>query len=563
MLESLRIRDLGLIKEAEIDFKSGFVAITGETGAGKTLLLDAVRILRGEKPNVIGIQPNDVTVDAAISIASDELLEHINEIGIPLDDQVLLISRTFPNSGRSKTAIGGRPFPSSVLEDISEKWLAIHGQHDSLRLLKPQTHRELLDSFGGSSHKSVLENFTNVYTVWRQSVLELNKVEKSRKQLLADAENIKADLAIFDSLAIREGIVEDVSQAVERVGRKEEFRFGLETALNAIQNDEYPVSGALRSAKSALDKLKTDAELARIAAKIAELSSELGVLESDLQGQLANLDSEDENLDSLMMKQRQIKSLLLRHGPDESDLLEWSQTARRQLALIDPDGVELKALQEQVKKNETLARKSAEELSDSRKKIAKAFEEAVTTEIRELAMPNANFAVEISNLEINETGQDKIEFVFSANPGLKMQSVASAASGGELSRVMLALEVVLMSSSSPSVLIFDEVDAGVAGAAAITVGQKLQKLSQHSQVLVVTHLPQIAAFADQHIHVSKSTDGFVTQTSISTLQQEERISELSRMLAGLEGSQSATEHAKELLAMTMEYKSEKPSESLF
>ncbi|MEN9693034.1 MAG: hypothetical protein RLZZ330_678 [Actinomycetota bacterium] len=563
MLESLRIRDLGLIKEAEIDFKSGFVAITGETGAGKTLLLDAVRILRGEKPNVVGIQPSDVTVDAAISIATDELIDHITEIGVQLEDKMLLVSRTFPHSGRSKTVLGGRPFPSSVLEDISEKWLAIHGQHDSLRLLKPQTHRELLDSFGDSHHKSVLVNFSKAYAIWRQTVLELTKVEKSRKQLLADAENIKADLAIFDSLAIREGIVEEISQTVERVGRKEEFRFALETALVAIQNEEFPVNSALRNAKSALDKLKNDTEMARMASKIAELSSELGILESDLQGQLTILDSEDEDLDSLMMKQRQIKSLLLRHGPEESDLLTWSQTARRQLALIDPDGVELKALQEQVKKNETEARKVSALLSDSRKEIAQAFEKAVTTEIRELAMPNATFAVDITPIEISETGQDKIEFVFSANPGLKMQSVANAASGGELSRVMLALEVVLMSSSSPSVLIFDEVDAGVAGAAAITVGKKLQKLSQHSQVLVVTHLPQIAAFADQHIHVSKSTDGFVTQTSISTLQQEERITELSRMLAGLEGSESATAHAQELLAMTMAHKSEKPTESLF
>ena len=557
MLESLRIRDLGLIKEAEIEFSSGFVAITGETGAGKTLLLDAVRILRGEKPSVIGIQPADVTVDATISISSANLIEHIEEIGLPLDDQLLLISRTFPSSGRAKTVLGGRPFPSSVLEDISEKWLAIHGQHDSLRLLKSQTHRELLDVFGGLNHAALVNKFTSQYAKWRQSVLELARVEKSRKQLLMDAESIKADLAIFDSLEIEQGLVEEVSQSVERVGRKEEFRFALESALTSLQNEEHPVSGAMRIAKTALEKLKSDTELSRLANRISEISTELGIIESDLQSQLTDLDSEGEDLDSLMMKQRQIKALLLRHGPEESDLIEWGQTARRQLALIDPDGVELKALQEQVKNDEIKVRKIADELSEARKKIAQDFATQVTSEIQELAMPNAKFSVEINGIELGETGQDKIEFVFSANPGLKMQSVATAASGGELSRVMLALEVVLMSTSSPSVLIFDEVDAGVAGAAAISVGKKLQKLSKHSQVLVVTHLPQIAAFADQHIHVSKASDGFVTQTSISTLSQTERITELSRMLAGLEGSESATAHAQELLEMTQNFKSGK------
>ena len=557
MLESLRIRELGLIKEAEIEFSSGFVAITGETGAGKTLLLDAVRILRGEKPSVIGIQPADVTVDATISISSADLIEHIEEIGLPLDDQLLLISRTFPSAGRAKTVLGGRPFPSSVLEDISEKWLAIHGQHDSLRLLKSQTHRELLDVFGGVNHATLFNKFTSQYAKWRQSVLELARVEKSRKQLLMDAESIKADLAIFDSLEIEQGLVEEVSQSVERVGRKEEFRFALESALTSLQNEEHPVSGAMRMAKTALEKLKSDTELSRLANKISEISTELGIIESDLQSQLTDLDSEGEDLDSLMMKQRQIKALLLRHGPEESDLIEWGQTARRQLALIDPDGVELKALQEQVKNDEIKVRKIANELSEARKEIAQDFATQVTSEIQELAMPNAKFSVEIIGIELGETGQDKIEFVFSANPGLKMQSVATAASGGELSRVMLALEVVLMSTSSPSVLIFDEVDAGVAGAAAISVGKKLQKLSKHSQVLVVTHLPQIAAFADQHIHVSKASDGFVTQTSISTLSQTERITELSRMLAGLEGSESATAHAQELLEMTQNFKSGK------
>jgi DNA repair protein RecN (Recombination protein N) len=193
-------------------------------------------------------------------------------------------------------------------------------------------------------------------------------------------------------------------------------------------------------------------------------------------------------------------------------------------------------------------------LTAIRRTTAKQFSEIVTREIRELAMPSAEFATEITKVDISEFGQDKIEFLFNANPGMKFQPIASAASGGELSRVMLALEVALLSSNSPAVLIFDEVDAGVAGAAAIAVGEKLTMLSKLSQVLVVTHLPQIAAFADQHINVSKASDGLVTQTSIKNLEDSERISEISRMLAGLEGSESATAHASELIEMAMDFK---------
>jgi DNA repair protein RecN (Recombination protein N) len=255
-----------------------------------------------------------------------------------------------------------------------------------------------------------------------------------------------------------------------------------------------------------------------------------------------------------MMRQRQIKALLLRHGPDENSLIAWANTSRRQLTLIDPEGIELKKLQERVLENEKVCRELANHLTEMRKVTAEQFSEIVTREIRELAMPSAQFATDISKTEINEFGQDKVEFLFNANPGMKFQPIASAASGGELSRVMLALEVALLSANSPAVLIFDEVDAGVAGAAAISVGEKLTMLSKLSQVLVVTHLPQIAAFADQHINVSKASDGLVTQTTIRNLEDSERISEISRMLAGLEGSQSATAHAGELIQMAQDFK---------
>ncbi len=557
MLESIRIRDLGLISQAEIEFQPGFVAITGETGAGKTLLLDAVRILKGEKPSVVGVVPDaDVTVDAAITIANENFGKYVADLGISTDDQVMLISRTFPANGRAKTAIGGRPFPASTLEDLSSFWLAIHGQHDSLRLLKPQTHREMLDLYGGEPLNTDIQSYSFAFSTWRSGLAELARLEKSRKELLANAENIKADLSVFDSLNISKGDVDEISQTVERVTRKEEFKTAISTAIQSLQSDDSSVSSSIRTARQALERLDKDSGINRIRELLKNLANEIAEIESELNSELVSLESDEDDLDALMMKQRQIKALLLRHGPNESDLIMWAEEARRQLALIDPDGQELKKLKDKVAAAEANCRGLAEKLTEHRKQVASIFSKNVTSEIRELAMPAAEFMTEVSKTELNEFGQDKIEFLFNANPGMKFQPLASAASGGELSRVMLALEVALLSANSPSVLIFDEVDAGVAGAAAIAVGEKLTKLSSKSQVLVVTHLPQIAAFADQQINVSKESNGLVTQTSIRTLDNAERIVEISRMLAGLEGSDSATAHATELLEMARSSKTQ-------
>ena len=557
MLESIRIRDLGLISQAEIEFQPGFVAITGETGAGKTLLLDAVRILKGEKPSVVGVVPDaDVTVDAAITIANENFGKYVADLGISTDDQVMLISRTFPANGRAKTAIGGRPFPASTLEDLSTFWLAIHGQHDSLRLLKPQTHREMLDLYGGEPLNTDIQSYSFAFSTWRSGLAELARLEKSRKELLANAENIKADLSVFDSLNISKGDVDEISQTVERVTRKEEFKTAISTAIQSLQSDDSSVSSSIRTARQALERLDKDSGINRIRELLKNLANEIAEIESELNSELVSLESDEDDLDALMMKQRQIKALLLRHGPNESDLIMWAEEARRQLALIDPDGQELKKLKDKVAAAEANCRGLAEKLTEHRKQVASIFSKNVTSEIRELAMPAAEFMTEVSKTELNEFGQDKIEFLFNANPGMKFQPLASAASGGELSRVMLALEVALLSANSPSVLIFDEVDAGVAGAAAIAVGEKLTKLSSKSQVLVVTHLPQIAAFADQQINVSKESNGLVTQTSIRTLDNAERIVEISRMLAGLEGSDSATAHATELLEMARSLKTQ-------
>jgi DNA repair protein RecN (Recombination protein N) len=250
-----------------------------------------------------------------------------------------------------------------------------------------------------------------------------------------------------------------------------------------------------------------------------------------------------------MLRQRQIKTLLLRRGPQIDDVIEWTKQAKMKLALIDPDGKALNELEMQVQKALSDATITAGALTKLRTEISIELSRRVQSELVSLALPHAKFETLIEPVELAELGSDRVEFRFTANPGMPLQPIEKAASGGELSRLMLAIEVVLADIVPPSVMVFDEVDAGVAGSAAIAVGERLAKLAKHSQVLVVTHLPQIAAFAHQHFTVSKSTDGSVTQTQIHELAADQRESELARMLAGMEQSEAARTHARELIQM--------------
>jgi DNA repair protein RecN (Recombination protein N) len=550
MLERLSIKNLGLITDAELTLGKGLVVITGETGAGKTLFLDAIRSLAGSKPEMVNaIQGESASVEAILSVTS-QMQETLDDADAMVDEGGISITRTFPREGRSKSILGGRAVPAGLLEKFSQHWLAIHGQHDSYRLMKIQSHRELLDRFAAKELSPALSKHRHAFQAWNGLRQQLLQVTKERAALMKDAESIKADLALCDSLSLQLGEDIELAATIDRLGRVEQVRTAVSIALEALTSDETNIPGALAQAEKAIAQaLPGDSQAQGVVQRLNLFKNELNDLVSEITSINDSLDVDPEKLDALMLRQRQIKSLILRHGPSLEDVLQWMDQARVKLALIDPDGKALRELEKQVESALREATQSAEHVSGIRKAFASQLSQRVQTELKSLALPHARFETTVEPSELTELGADRVEFKFSANPGLPLQSIEKAASGGELSRLILAIEVALSDVSPPSVMVFDEVDAGVAGAAAIAVAERLATLAQHSQVLVVTHLAQIAAFAQQHFTVTKTSDGSISSTEIAEIQGVQRENELARMLAGLEESASARTHARELIQM--------------
>jgi DNA repair protein RecN (Recombination protein N) len=555
MLEKIEIKNLGLISHAQLELEPGLVVVTGETGAGKSLLFDAVRALAGAKPKLFN-EFGDASVTGELKVTSEELAKALDDVDAIVEDGYVQIYRNFPLEGRSRSTLGGRSVPAAVLNEISDNWLVVHGQHDSQRLLVSSTHRIILDRFGGVELWRLLHEHSANFNALKVATKELKDALKKQKEIAERSESLKADIALCQSLEIQLGEENEISSKIERLSRIDEVRSAVDKAIGSLA-DDATVIGIQAAARALEHGMPGDPNASSLAERLNHLRNELADIVSSISQIRDELNIDPDEIDSLMLRSRQLKTLLLRHGPTTEDLLNWLESAKLELQLVDPESQYLTALETKRKTAETKAIDSASRLSELRKAAAIQLAAGVDSELKALALPHAIFQVRQESVELSENGADKIEFVFSANPGLAVSPIATAASGGELSRLMLALEVVLVESNDqfgPSVMLFDEVDAGVAGQAAISVAERLARLAKKRQVLVVTHLPQIAAYADLHIVVDKDSDGMVTESFVKPLVAGERARELSRMLAGLSDSVSAVQHAEELLDKAKSWK---------
>ncbi|MEN9923116.1 MAG: hypothetical protein RIS09_630 [Actinomycetota bacterium] len=546
MLEQLTIRKLGLIDSAELRFSSGLIVISGETGAGKTLLLDGLVALTGFKPSSADMVADDTFVEGILDLSS-HAAELLN-LGVELDEGTLYIARQFPKDGKSKASLQAKSAPSSLLREIADVWVAIHGQHDTYRLLNSKTHLLILDEFGGEEITQARSAVSSAYQAYQAKQKQLKEFKVERDTAIKMAESLRTDVELCQSLAIQPE--EDVllAQSIELLTNAERVTEHLKIALDALGTSEISVTSGIETSTRALEKVSSsDNEVQQILELLRQAGESVQTAQLKLLALFEKVANPEANIDDLMQRQRQIKQLLQAHGPTVADLYEWQQAAERQLQLVDIGDEELQKLESVTTQNYEVLMSECQKLHDIRLQKAKDLESSVSKELSDLALGAARFEVEARSTDVSETGIDSVEFMFSANPGLKLSPLQDSASGGELSRLMLALEVSLLRDTQVPVMIFDEIDTGVAGATALAIAKKLVLVSARSQVLVVSHLPQIAAFADQHIVVQKSITDQVTKTDIRVLEESERVSELARMLAGLEGSQSAREHAEELL----------------
>lgn len=587
MLQEIRIRELGVIDDAQLELGPGLTVVTGETGAGKTMVLTGLDLLMGGRADggAVRAGAERAVVEGRLQVEpGGRVAARAADAGAELEESELLLSRTVVASGRSRAHVGGRSVPVGLLGELAEDLVAVHGQSDQQRLLRPARQRMALDQFAGAVVVEPLAEYATRYERLRAVEVELSEVTTRARERAQEADLLRFGLAEIERVDPQPG--EDVALRAEedRLAHAEALRAAAETAHRGLSADEAGAEQVdaltlLGSVRHALEAERShDPQLASLADRLAEATYLLGDVAADLASYASGVDVDPARLAEVQQRRAVVADLVRKYGDDDalssSDagaagdpsegergqvgaVLAWADRGSRRLLELDGDDERVVALRSERDTLYTELTDLAATLTEARTKAAQQFSDAVGAELTALAMPHARVVVDVRprragdgppHAELGPHGADEVEILFSAHHGAQPRPLDKGASGGELSRLMLAVEVVFAGADPVPTFVFDEVDAGVGGKAAVEVGRRLATLAQHAQVLVVTHLPQVAAFADRHLTVVKSDDGRVTSSDVQALDDSARVRELSRMLAGQEDSASAHAHAEELLA---------------
>ena len=570
MLEELRITSLGVIDESVLELGPGFTVITGETGAGKTMVVTALGLLLGGRADSGAVRTGAraARVEGLLRVGDGPLAAAVDEVGGEVEDGRLVLARQISAEGRSRAFAGGASVPVSALSALADPLVAVHGQSDQHRLLRPAAQRDALDSFAGVKAAGLRTKFRASYDRLRATEAELAEVVASARERAREADLLRFGLGEVEAADPQPG--EDLALAADeaRLGFADTLRTAAEQARECLSREDGgpDALGAVSAARRLLDGVREhDPEAAGLADRLAEVSYLLSDVAADVASYAAGLDTDPARLAAVSERRAALLALTRKYGDSVEDVLAWAEQSSRRLLDLDSTDDRISGLTaERDRLREELAA-TGSELSAVRRTAATRLGKVVTGELASLAMPHAVVTVTVGQADDEDglvvgerrvrfgpTGLDDVELLLAANKGAEPRALGKGASGGELSRVMLAVEVALAATNPVPTFVFDEVDAGVGGKAAVEVGRRLAVLARHAQVLVVTHLPQVAAFADKHVVVVKSSDGTVTSSGLSVLDDAARVRELSRMLAGLEDSETAIAHAEELLAAAQE-----------
>ncbi|HSP59591.1 MAG TPA: DNA repair protein RecN [Ornithinimicrobium sp.] len=595
-LRRIRIQGLGVIDEAELDLSEGLNVITGETGAGKTMVVSGLGLLLGARADagLVRAGTSQAVVEGEVDVpVGHPAALRVVEAGGDASDGVVLV-RTVAAEGRSRAYVGGRAAPVAVLAEVGQHLVAVHGQADQWRLRDAEQHRILLDTAGGAELDSAARAYGEAYDRWQAARTHLVEVVRGAAERSLRVDVLRAALSEIDGLAPHEGEEEELKAESERLTHAEELLTASRAAHDALvgaddPGDEVPSVAHLVSAASTLlgPAAGHDPELEALQRRLEEIGYLASDLASDLSGYAAGVDVDAERLDAVHRRRADLTALLRRYGPSTRALLDFARGAREELSRLDLSEEDVADLARRTEALRQDVGRLGAGLSSVREQAGQRVGQEVTEELAHLAMGAAQVVVHVAprlappdhagptaadddsaasgrsagpeegpattvplpdgRLVVpRRHGLDDVEIRLAANPGAVPRSVARAASGGELSRVMLALEVVCGDESLPT-YVFDEVDAGVGGSAALDLGARLARLARTAQVVVVTHLGQVAAYADRHLVVRKSSDGQVTSSDVVVVEGPEREAELARMLGGVADSQAAVQHARELL----------------
>ncbi|WP_369047107.1 DNA repair protein RecN [Sinomonas sp. P10A9] len=570
MIEELRIRDLGVITDAALPLGPGLSVVTGETGAGKTMVVTALGLLLGGRSDAGAVRTGAKSAVAEATVRLEPghaAVVRAQEAGGDAEEHdgaaELLLARTVGADGRSRAHVGGRSAPVGVLAEVGAHLVVIHGQSEQLRLKSPTAQRRALDTFAGESFAAVQKEYSALYAAWTGARRELEELTSSSRERIREAESLEAALAEIEEVSPQQGEDEALKAESVRLAHAEALRLAAQQAHEALVSEDFgEASDATTLVDGARRALEHEAEHDDALRACAERLADVGYVLNDIAQELASyatsLDTEGPGrLAEVEERRGALGRLTRKYAPTLDEVIAWAETGQKRLFELQDDDGRIESLTDQIGRDEARLHELASQLAERRRAAAGDLAERVSGELTALAMPDAMLRVEVVETdELGPDGKDTVAILLQPHAGALARPLGKGASGGELSRVMLAIEVVLAAVDPVPTFVFDEVDSGVGGRAAVEIGRRLAMLACHVQVLVVTHLPQVAAFADRHITVIKTSrasargaDGVtgVTSSDVRVLDEAERVIELARMLAGQEDSASAQAHALELL----------------
>jgi len=561
VIEEVRIRGIGVIDEACVELAPGLTVITGETGAGKTMVLSGLELLRGGRADAGMLRDGDAgaEVDAVVSVdGSSVLLEDFEELGLSApEDGAVITRRTIAAGGRSRAYLDARPVPVSTLAQVWSHIVAVHGQMDQAKLREAAWQRAMVDRFGGAELATALEGYTETWRSWQQARNELEQLRAGAQEAERQAALLRLGIAEIDDVAPEAG--EDASLDAEAavLAHAGALRDGAVAARAKLSGsgDDIDAAAAITRLAGAREELAAiadiDERVRELSARVESVLTECVDIDGELSDYVRQLDADPARQAWVEERRSRLSGLRKSYGATIEDVLRWRADAAEQISAADTSTERIEQLSLAVDELAQAASKQAEELSALRREAAGRLLEAVHQELTHLAMPEARLDVALTSTSepqsLHAHGGDTVAITLIPHAGASARPIGKGASGGELSRLALAFEVALADSATVPTMVFDEVDAGVGGAVAVEVGRRLARLARHVQVVVVTHLPQVAAFADRHLVVTKSGDGSVTSADVLAVDGPDRVAELVRMLSGLEGSATGAAHAEELL----------------
>ncbi len=575
MLHELSITSLGVIDSARLQLRPGLTVLTGETGAGKTMVLTGLGLILGGKaePDAVRTGAAEAVAEAVLDVpAGSEAAALAADAGVRIDDDgTVTVTRIVGAASRSRSIMGGRTVPQSLLAEIGGETVTVHGQSDQVRLRTPAKQRETLDAYAGPEHRALLAQYRSAWQAWTTARDEVERLRAGAGASQAEIARLREDLEEIEKVDPQPGEDEQLAAEAESLENAESVRAGLAGAHDALAGEqELTALVAIEAARRALaDAARHDARLAEIEERLAELSYGAADIATELARRLDELDADPLRLDAIHARRAAIAALARRLGLTPEQIPAYAEDAARRVAEDDDWDRILAEREEQARAARERLEGLAARVTASRTQAGERLAQSVRDELATLAMPDADFRVEVTPGEPGPHGADTVTMLLAAHPGARPRPVAEAASGGELSRIMLAIEVSLAAAEGGAggslaageggagangagdgivrTFVFDEVDAGVGGKAALAVGARLARLARTHQVLVVTHLAQVAAYADHHIVVTKTTDGAVTVSQVAEVTGEDRVTEIARLLSGQEDSDTARAHALELL----------------